>query len=89
LAAWCGIDPVDPFGFSWTLAVSLRRPPIIRLGLSWISLDSSVRIESYQWVTGFLAGTTFLAPSSLALEASQRASVVSACGSAGLFMAQA
>jgi hypothetical protein len=32
-------------------AVSLRKPPIMRVGFPWISLDSLVRIETYQWVT--------------------------------------
>jgi hypothetical protein len=43
------------FGFSWRVAVSLRRPLITRVGFPWISLDSLVRIETYQWVTRLLA----------------------------------
>jgi hypothetical protein len=50
---------VDRFGFSWLVAVSLRRPPIMRFGFPWISLDSLVRIEAYQWVTRHQTGTDF------------------------------
>jgi hypothetical protein len=50
-AAGRDIGPVDPFGFSWPLAVSLRKPPLMAVGFSWISLDSLVRIETFQWVT--------------------------------------
>jgi hypothetical protein len=39
------------FGFSWVVAVSLRKPPIMGVGFPWISLDSLVRIETFQWVT--------------------------------------
>ena len=28
-----------------------RKPPILRVGFPWISLDSLVRIETFQWVT--------------------------------------
>jgi hypothetical protein len=45
------LGPVDPFGFSWPVAVSSRKPPLMRVGFPWISLDSLVRIETYQWVT--------------------------------------
>ena len=41
----------DPFGFSWAAAISLRKAPILGVGFPWISLDSLVRIETYQWVT--------------------------------------
>jgi hypothetical protein len=58
-AAGRDIGPVDPFGFSWPLAVSLRRPPLMSIGLSWISLDSLVRIETFQWVTRPEAGKLF------------------------------
>jgi len=46
-----GTSARDPFGFPSALAVSLRKPPIMRVGFPWISLDSLVRIETYQWVT--------------------------------------
>jgi len=29
--------PDKPFGFPWRVAVSLRKPPIMRVGFSWIS----------------------------------------------------
>jgi hypothetical protein len=56
------IGPVDGFGFSWPLAVSLQRPPIMRVGFPWISLDSLVRIETFQWVTRLSAGRIYRAP---------------------------
>jgi hypothetical protein len=49
------------FGFSWRRAVSLRKTPIIRVGFPWISLDSLVRIETYQWVTRDKSPKVFLA----------------------------
>src|ERR1700722_1987876 len=64
--------------FPWPLAVSLRRPPLMRVGLSWISLDSLVRIETFQWVTGLEAGIIFRCAFSLALAAPQRESAVEA-----------
>ena len=42
---------VDPFGFSWSLAVWLRNPREMTVGFPWICLDSLVRIWTYQWVT--------------------------------------
>ena len=42
---------LDRFGFSWTVAVLLPDGPKTRLGFPWISLDSLVRIETFQWVT--------------------------------------
>jgi hypothetical protein len=48
-----------PFGSSRTQAISLRIPPIMGIGLSWISLDSLVRIETFQWVTRPKAGKFF------------------------------
>jgi len=42
---------VEPFGFSWLAAISLRKPRLMTVGFPWISLDSLVRIEPYQWVT--------------------------------------
>ena len=43
--------PVDPFGLSWRMAVSPRKAPLKRVGKVWISLDSLVRNEPFQWVT--------------------------------------
>ena len=56
------------------------------VGLSWISLDSLVRIETFQWVARLEAGTLFSRAFSVALEAPEREPAVLACGSAGLFM---
>jgi hypothetical protein len=39
------------FGFSWLVAVSRQRPTIMRVGIPWNSLDSLVRIGTFQWVT--------------------------------------
>jgi hypothetical protein len=58
-AAGRDIGPVDPFGFSWPLAVSLRKPPLMAVGFSWISLDSLVRIETFQRVTRLEAEKSF------------------------------
>ena len=38
------------FGFSWRIDVSPQKPPLLGLGFAWISLDSLVRIETFQWV---------------------------------------
>jgi hypothetical protein len=84
------LGPVDPFGFSWLLAVSLRRPPLMSLGLSWISLDSLVRIETFQWVTQLEAGKLFFSRFFRGVEGRRNGSLRSRpCGSPGLFMGQA
>jgi hypothetical protein len=41
-------------------AVSLRKPRFKGVGLPWISLDSLVRIETYQWVTRDFVNKFFL-----------------------------
>jgi hypothetical protein len=46
------------------------------VGLSWISLDSLVRIEAFQWVMQREAGKLFSQPFSLAL----RGATTSECG---------
>jgi hypothetical protein len=38
------------------------KTPALGVGFPWISLDSLVRIEIFQWVTGLFAGRIFLAP---------------------------
>jgi hypothetical protein len=58
----------------------------MRVGFSWISLDSLVRIETFQWVTQLLAARFFLAPLSVAWDPPERETAVLACRSAGLFM---
>jgi hypothetical protein len=40
----------DQFGFSWRLACSPRKPRLSAIGFPWISLDSLVRNETYQWL---------------------------------------
>jgi hypothetical protein len=62
------VGPVDPFGFSWPQAVSLRTPTLMSVGFPWISLDSLVRIETFQWVTRLEAGKLFSQPFSLAFD---------------------
>ena len=39
------------FGLSWPLAVLVRKSSFRGVGFPWISLDSLVRNETYQWVT--------------------------------------
>jgi hypothetical protein len=43
-------EGIDQFGFSWGLPISVWKPLFMRVGFPWISLDSLVRIETYQWV---------------------------------------
>ena len=45
------VAPTPLFGFSWPVAISLRKPRKTAIGFSWIFLDFLVRIETYQWVT--------------------------------------
>ena len=45
------VGPADPFGFSWSTRCFAAKTPVTRVGFPWISLDSLVRIETYQWVT--------------------------------------
>ena len=77
-----------PFGFSWLLAVSLRIPPIMRVGFPWISLDSLVRIETYQWVTRTKRAKIFLSAFAVGFEAPERSTRSRPYGSAGLSMGQ-
>jgi len=42
---------VDPFGFFLARAGLRPRARIMRVGFPWISLDSLVRIVTFQWVT--------------------------------------
>jgi hypothetical protein len=60
--------------------------PPHEVGLSWICLDSLVRIETFQWITRLEAGKLFSQPFSVALEAPEREPAVLACGRAQLFM---
>ena len=63
---------IRPIWFSWPLAVSLRKPPLMAVGFSWISLYSLIRIEIFQWVRRLEAGKSFSRTFALALEAPQR-----------------
>ena len=48
------VAPVDAFGFSWLVAVSPRKARVLRVGFSWISLDSLVRNRDFSMgYTGF------------------------------------
>jgi len=50
------VDPV------WVFLARSRfaaKTPIMRVGFPWISLDSLVRIYTYQWVMGIRAGSIF------------------------------
>jgi hypothetical protein len=42
---------VELFGFSWLAGFSMRKSRFMTVGFVWISLDSLVRIETYQCVT--------------------------------------
>src|SRR3984885_763082 len=55
------------------------------VGLSWISLDSLVRIETYQWVMGEIA-RKFFPPVSLALRGEKGGTAVEAMRKSRLFM---
>jgi hypothetical protein len=58
----------------------------MRLGFSWISLDSLVRIETYQWVTRDFRWRKFRARFARWGGAPERAPASLTCGSAGLSM---
>src|ERR1700727_2490323 len=65
LGSGSAVSSVNPFGFSWPRAVSPQKAQIRTVGLSWISLDSLVRIEPFQWVTRDFRKKKNLAPFSL------------------------
>ena len=56
------VGPSDRFGFSWARAVWSRKPSFLRVGKAWISLDSLVRIEPFQWVTRDFRWKNFALP---------------------------
>jgi hypothetical protein len=82
------IGPIDPFGFSWLVTVLLQRPQLMGVGFPWISLDSLVRIVTFQWVTRLGAGINFPPAFSLAFAAPGQDPLVLAYGNEGLFMGQ-
>jgi hypothetical protein len=57
----------------------------MRVELSWISLDSLVRIQTFQWVVWLEAGKIFSRAFSLAFEAAGTGASILACGRARLF----
>jgi hypothetical protein len=57
--------PGRAFGFSWLAPVWPRKPQFLSVGLSWISLDSLVRIETFQWVARVSERKIFLGPLSV------------------------
>jgi hypothetical protein len=69
---------LSQFGLSWSLAVWLRKPPFSAIGFPWISLDSLVRIETYQWVTRILAEEISPRAFPLPFETRQREPIVEA-----------
>ena len=50
------------FGMSWRTPVWTRNRVRLGVGKAWISLDSLVQIETYQWVTGDFLRKYFRAP---------------------------
>ena len=50
------------FGLSWRLGLLFWKGPPIGVGKAWISLDSLVRIETYQWVARDFPQKFFLGP---------------------------
>ncbi len=58
----CYRPPADRFGFSWRVAYSPRKPRLSTIGFPWISLESLVRIETYQWVTRDKSAQNFRGP---------------------------
>jgi hypothetical protein len=77
------------FGLSWPQAILLRKPPIIGVGKAWISLDSLVRIETYQWVTQLFPASLFLPAFVVVKEPSERLAPDLAWRRNGLLMGQA
>jgi hypothetical protein len=70
--------PRDPFGFSWNAAVLRQKPPSAAIGFSWISLDSLVRIETFQWVTRRFRDHNYSCAFPLVVEAWERTPSVKA-----------
>jgi hypothetical protein len=53
---------VAPIWVSLARGRFAAKAQLMRVGFSWVSLDSLVRIETYQWVTRLEAGKTFFFP---------------------------
>jgi hypothetical protein len=58
-------SPLAPFGFSWRMVVWGRKASFLRVGKAWISLDSLVLIEPFQWVTRDFRSKNFSRPFAL------------------------
>jgi hypothetical protein len=59
---------------------SAAKSPIISLGFVWISLDSLVRNETYQWVTSEKPVKFFLVASSFGGRSAGTDAAILACG---------
>jgi hypothetical protein len=81
-ASWASTQ----FGFSWILPVSRRTPSILGVGFPWISLDSLVRIETYQWVARDFRSKKFRATFLSVTAAPGWASAFGTCGSTASLM---
>jgi hypothetical protein len=57
--AGCPFSLIDPILVFLERRRFAAKPPIMRVGFPWISLDSLVRIETFQWVTRIKAETFF------------------------------
>src|ERR1700733_11826779 len=78
----------DRFGFSWLAAIPLRKPRPMTVGFVWISLDSLVRIETYQWVTRDFRWKFFYSRFSPAFIARSRELLILEGEGAGLFIGE-
>jgi hypothetical protein len=71
------------------LADSAQKPPFPAIGFSWISLDSLVRIETFQWVTREKRAKVFSVVPLGVERVERRRSQSCLCGGAELLMGQA
>jgi hypothetical protein len=82
------LGPVAPIWVFLARGRFASKALLLSVGFPWISLDSLVRIETFQWVTRLVAGILFLGPFP-----GVRSAGTGACGrghgSAGLFTWQA
>ena len=76
-AAGGDVGQIGPFGFSWIVAVSPRKPLTMPIGFAWISLDFSSESKLINGLHGIFAGRIFLAacpwPVGLTLHCQSRA----------------
>jgi hypothetical protein len=54
-----GVDRANPFGFSWLRGCFPPKDPSARVALSWVCLDSLVRIGTFQRVAPRYSGKLF------------------------------